>query len=589
MADPRIVYSPLGWTYIGLMIGWTLLVLAAMGFLFHHRRLPFLQLRRLPLVFSAIVILHIYAASCLLALTIGPLVPCDAQFWVMSLYLPCGMALLQAANVQFQHVATRQRKYAQFSTLEDRHVFERSVEVDPALPWWRRGWQRVQKANEVDRVLIYIGIAMGVQVALTFLIYFGSEMFHPSYGFFHLQVPGTEQQRATLCFTGWEWWLSIVWQFFWAWFYAPYTLWKTRHIHDTHGWRIQTICCCIAGLPASPMWLIGLYVPQMEPVNKVFVPPQWIALSILFIEIFTLGFPCLQVYKTHNLKQETIDTITAWEKRNQILGKDPENISTSSAGYGGSTLDGRSTTSKSGKSAHTTSTSHSRDSTLTMGALENALRTNPQPLLEFASLKDFSGENVSFLSHVGDWRRAWTMSSSAPAEKTREQFIRAVRIYSHFVSLEHSEFPVNISSRTAKALHQLFHHAAQILNRRRRQSDSATPFNNGAVPGLSDDDSSSGPVDLEATLGKANLESVTQMAELTNYNHTHFPDLEIPDAFNPQVFEAAEGEIKYLVLTNTWPKFVHAGFEQASQSEREREERDDRSPRNFLHRKLLCV
>lgn len=170
MADPRIVYSPLGWTYIGLMIGWTLLVLAAMGFLFHHRRLPFLQLRRLPLVFSAIVILHIYAASCLLALTIGPLVPCDAQFWVMSLYLPCGMALLQAANVQFQHVATRQRKYAQFSTLEDRHVFERSVEVDPALPWWRRGWQRVQKANEVDRVLIYIGIAMGVQVRFHYLL-----------------------------------------------------------------------------------------------------------------------------------------------------------------------------------------------------------------------------------------------------------------------------------------------------------------------------------------------------------------------------------------------------------------------------------
>ncbi|KAK7910775.1 hypothetical protein PG985_013256 [Apiospora marii] len=590
MADSRIVYSPLGWTYIGLMIGWTLAVLAGMAFLFRHRRLPFLQLRRLPLVFSAIIILHIYAASCLLALTIGPLIPCDAQFWVMSIYLPFGMALLQAANSQFQHVATRQRQYAQFSTLEDRNVFEKSAEVDPGLPWWRRGWQRIQKANEVDRILCFIGIGMAVQLALTFLIYFGSEMFHPSYGFFHLEVPGTEQQRATLCFTGWEWWLSIVWQFFWAWFYAPYTLWKTRHIHDTHGWRIQTICCCIAGLPASPMWLIGLYVPQMEPVNKVFVPPQWIALSIFFIEVFTLGFPCLQVYRTHNLQQETIDTITAWEKRNQILGEDPEAISTSSAGFGGSTLGGRSTAGKSGKSANTASTSHSRDSTLTMGALENALRTNPQPLLEFASLKDFSGENVSFLSHVGDWRRAWTMSTSSPADKTREQFVRAVRIYSHFVSLEHSEFPVNISSRTGKALHQIFHQTAQILNRRRRQSDSATPFD-GAVPGHDDDC----PGDLEATLGKANLESVTQMAELSmpgstsqlnGGRHHDFSDLEVPDSFNPQVFEAAEGEIKYLVLTNTWPKFVHAGFEQASQSSKE--EFDDGRPRGFP-RNLLCV
>ena len=101
---------------------------------------------------------------------------------------------------------------------------------------------------------------------LTFFVYFGSEMFHPSYGIFNVKVPGTEQQRQQLCVEGWEWsvilpqlpvtlrrclhrhrWLSIVWQFFWAWIYAPYMLWKTRNIHDTHGWRVQTICCCIAG------------------------------------------------------------------------------------------------------------------------------------------------------------------------------------------------------------------------------------------------------------------------------------------------------------------------------------------------------
>lgn len=301
----------------------------------------------------------------------------------------------------------------------------------------------------------------------------------------------------------------------------------------------------------------------------------------------------MQVYRTHNLRQETIDTIVAWEQRNQVLGEDLEAISTSSAGFGGSKLGGRSAAGKSGKSGNTASTSHSRDSTLTMGALENALRTNPQPLLEFASLKDFSGENVSFLSHVGDWRRAWTMSTSSPADKTREQFVRAVRIYSHFVSLEYSEFPINISSRTGKVLHQVFHQTAQILNRRRRQSDSATPFD-GAVPGHDDEC----PSDLEATLGKANLESVTQMAELSmpgsphhNQNgsgrHHDFSDLEVPEAFNPQVFEAAEGEIKYLVLTNTWPKFVHAGFEQAIQSSKE-EQGDDGRPRAFP-RNLLCV
>lgn len=40
---------------------------------------------------------------------------------------------------------------------------------------------------------------------------------------------------------------SIVWQIFWAWCYAPYLLWKVRKVHDIHGWRLQTIICCLAG------------------------------------------------------------------------------------------------------------------------------------------------------------------------------------------------------------------------------------------------------------------------------------------------------------------------------------------------------
>ena len=40
---------------------------------------------------------------------------------------------------------------------------------------------------------------------------------------------------------------SIGWQIFWAWCYAPYLLWKVRKVHDIHGWRLQTIICCIAG------------------------------------------------------------------------------------------------------------------------------------------------------------------------------------------------------------------------------------------------------------------------------------------------------------------------------------------------------
>lgn len=37
-------------------------------------------------------------------------------------------------------------------------------------------------------------------------------------------------------------------------------------------------------------------------------------------------------------------------------------------------------------------------------------------------------------------------------------------------------------------------------------------------------------------------------------------DVSVPADFGPNAFDLAEREIKYMVLTNTWPKFVGAGL-----------------------------
>ncbi|CAJ2502292.1 Uu.00g096860.m01.CDS01 [Anthostomella pinea] len=558
--NTKLNTGPLGWAYIALTVVWTVVVASGMWFLHRHRQLPFLQMRRLPLVFSAIVLLHIYGVATMVVYVIEPLVPCDAQFWIMSVYLPCGMALLQAANSHFLQIASQQRKYVRHSDLEDKLLSEKPPLLDPSLPRWKRTIQRVQSADQTTRTLYYISLGIVVQLIMTLFVYFGAEMFHPRYGFFHENVPA-EQQRKKQCFTGWEWWLSIVWQFFWAYFYAPYMLWKTRHVRDTHGWRIQTIGCCVAGLPASPLWLAGLYSPQMQSVRTVVIPPQWITFSIVFIEIFTILFPCWHVVKTHNLQQETLDAIAVWEEKNKSFKGDDQTFAT--AAYVGTTL----RSSIYANSRNTKATANSQDSrksdTLTMYALESALQTNPQPLLEFAALKDFSGENISFLSHVADWKRAWTTMSATP-DRERQQFIRAMLIYSNFISMDFSEFPVNISSRAAKDLQDLFGIAARRLNRPwsiDTGSSSATPFD-----GPSDNESTlelNTGMDLEDTLGMANLSSVTKMSNLSDEGHFDMP---IPEGFNSQVFDVAEREVKYLVLTNTWPRFVHAGFENASRA-----------------------
>jgi hypothetical protein len=315
----------------------------------------------------------------------------------------------------------------------------------------------------------------------------------------------------------------------------------------------------------------------------VFPPPVWFSLFIFFMEVFTLGFPIYEISRSNTLRQETLDAIANWEKRQAA---DDDNADHSSM---------RSTTTLAvtAKSVGETTlmSNYSLDSQksnmLTMTALENALRTNAIPLLEFAALKDFSGENVSFLTHIADWRRYWFSPRLSTAEHHKQQFITAVRIYSHFISLEFSEFPINISSKEMKRLHQVFESAAVLLNRRTRGSidsdisDSATPFDSIEPSYLPDSPtipkspgflSSPAPAllppspiksefemkttDLDS-LGRANLRASSRMRR--NSMEDLFANVQVPEAFRETIFDQAESEIKYLVLTNTWPKFVNAG------------------------------
>jgi hypothetical protein len=172
-----------------------------------------------------------------------------------------------------------------------------------------------------------------------------------------------------------------------------------------------------------------------------------------------------------------------------------------------------------------------------------------------------------------------------------------VRIYTHFVSLEFSEFPINISSREMKLLHNIFESAAVLLYRSTRgsisssNSDNATPFDN-VLP----DDMPEQPFDCKSSykstteltmavnldsLGRANLRSVSRMHPL--YMEDVLADVDIPASFNEMVFDSAESEIKYLVLTNTWPKFVNVSRANSQMSKEVDEENG-----SVWMKKILC-
>jgi hypothetical protein len=331
--------------------------------------------------------------------------------------------------------------------------------------------------------------------------------------------------------------------------------------HETNKYR----------LPATPLWLAGMYAPQFARINAVFPPPTWFSVSIFFMEVFAIGFPIVGVYKSNSLRLETLEAIANWEMRQAQQGLTADGSLRSPGAFSiATTLKSHGEVSVVSKSSFESN----KSDMLTMTALENALRTNAMPLLEFAALKDFSGENVSFLTHVADWRRFWFSPRASTADHRRMQFTAAARIYAHFISLQFSEFPINISSKEMKRLHIVFEGAATLLYGNKRgslssnNSDDVTPFDNvqpGEVPpspGYRSGSYSStselrhSTINLD-TLGRANLRAVSRMEE--EHIDEVLADLEIPEEFTEMVFDFAEREIKYLVLTNTWPKFVNYG------------------------------
>lgn len=223
----------------------------------------------------------------------------------------------------------------------------------------------------------------------------------------------------------------------------------------------------------------------------------------------------------------------------------------------------------------------------TMSALETALKIDPTRLLTFSALRDFSGENISFLIHVREWKAKWNSGGSKASMlrkdtrvKThdqamiRQQFQQAVGIYASFVSLKYSDFPINISSGHLRELETMFEQYAALVCAE-PASNAATPFEHYWSSTVSEDLESQPGRDQFSVVSTAigdgekyestfEAAQTRQMQELkmTNFGERLPANIGIPDTFDEKVFDNAEQSIKELVLTNTWPKFVKHGHAQ---------------------------
>ncbi|KAK7413127.1 hypothetical protein QQX98_008013 [Neonectria punicea] len=538
-ARPQPRLDGLGIFWITFTLSWTVLVAAGMVFLYRRRDMHMLRIRGLPLSLSAVVMLHLYWGAVQTGYCYFPIAPPVVEFWIMSIWLPFGIGLFHASNSRFLYVAkTQKERFVTEKASSPRMNSDKSTTL----------LGRFKALDYTRKILFLVGTGMAFQLFLTVFMFLVSRKFHASFGIPGTETTGTEMHQKSQMGRGWEWWPSVFWQFFWAWIIAPVILWKARGIHDTQGWRFQTIACCLANLHATPMWLIALYVPAMAPVNDVWIPPQWIAISIMMLEIFTVFFPCWEVMRHQNLRQETLESIAQWERNNKGLGKSSRSVATGSTTMAGSVL---TAWSKDG-SIKTTS----GESILTMGALEHVLERNPEPLQKFSALRDFSGENIAFLRSVAEWKSSLPPAArgpekaqdSATQELVRERFNSALRIYTNFISSRDAEFQVNLSSQDLKKLEAVFEDPARVLYGDKREVDPATPFEMFRTPATAD---------CSASSHGSETGIIAQPAtELDHIGDRALYWGAIPESFDETVFNDSEASIKYLVLTNTWPKFV---------------------------------
>lgn len=272
------------------------------------------------------------------------------------------------------------------------------------------------------------------------------------------------------------------------------------------------------------------------------------------IEIFTIFWPCWEVIQHQTLRQETLDSIAQWELNKSAVTNGARSVATGSTTVAASAL---TSWSKDGS----VKSSASGESILTMEALEHVLERNPEPLQKFSALRDFSGENIAFLRAVAEWKSSLPPAVRDPEkikepsvqELVRERFNSALRIYTNFISSRDAEFQINLSSQHQRELETVFENSARILYGEKGSVDPALPFETFQMTTTSNKVKSSGASAHGSETGIMSTESVNDSGDQSD-KALYWGD--IPEGFDATIFDASEKHIKYLVLTNTWPKFV---------------------------------
>ena len=147
---------------MSITIVWTVILYTGVAWLIVNRDLYFLRMRNILLAIVSTTFLHLYLVKILLAYTTNGHFSCAAEFWIMSIYLPFGIALFQANMVQLHSVSGRQKRFLRGQAF----LAQEAVPLELPESGIRGLWKRWCALTAARRTEILIGVGMIAQVCI---------------------------------------------------------------------------------------------------------------------------------------------------------------------------------------------------------------------------------------------------------------------------------------------------------------------------------------------------------------------------------------------------------------------------------------
>lgn len=148
----------LGLCIISFIILCSVLLALGVTFLLYHRRLDFIRIRNVPLMISALLMIHVYLIFACLTYPLNGTFPCNLEFWIMSVYFPTGVALYQAYNMQLLSLSVLQKKLL----IQPAKLLNKMPPPRRTVTGLRDRWSRL---NLQTRTYLFIAVGVVIQVS----------------------------------------------------------------------------------------------------------------------------------------------------------------------------------------------------------------------------------------------------------------------------------------------------------------------------------------------------------------------------------------------------------------------------------------